>query len=206
MADYWRQSERGAVYRAALDRLVAMGAAYPCFCTRADIAAAARENSSLSLSGFAPLSWRISAGEPANVVVQQPVQAQPQAPAPLPQPNPSDPKAIEDSLGLALDARREIQRDGLVGEQIYGHAGVQAHATVTHQPFRAPPRPDAGRVQFEDERLLVEPARGPGPEFAVQVEADDREPRGEPVDLQLREGGRTESITGDHVSFLPEDG
>jgi glutamyl-Q tRNA(Asp) synthetase len=37
----WRQSERGAVYRAALDRLVAMGAAYPCFCTRADIAAAA---------------------------------------------------------------------------------------------------------------------------------------------------------------------
>ena len=77
----------------------------------ADIAAAARENSSLSLSGFAPLSWRISAGEPENVVVQQPVQAQPQAPAPLPQPNPSDPKAIEDSLGLALDARREIQRD-----------------------------------------------------------------------------------------------
>lgn len=37
----WRQSERGAVYRAALDRLVAMGVAYPCFCTRADIAVAA---------------------------------------------------------------------------------------------------------------------------------------------------------------------
>jgi glutamyl-Q tRNA(Asp) synthetase len=36
----WRQSARGAIYRAALDRLVAMGAAYPCFCTRADIAAA----------------------------------------------------------------------------------------------------------------------------------------------------------------------
>jgi len=36
----WRQSERGPVYRAALDRLVAMGVAYPCFCTRADIAAA----------------------------------------------------------------------------------------------------------------------------------------------------------------------
>jgi glutamyl-Q tRNA(Asp) synthetase len=35
-----RQSERGAVYRAALDRLVAMGVAYPCFCTRSDIAAA----------------------------------------------------------------------------------------------------------------------------------------------------------------------
>ena len=37
----WRQSERGAVHRAALDQLVAMGVAYPCFCTRADIAAAA---------------------------------------------------------------------------------------------------------------------------------------------------------------------
>jgi glutamyl-Q tRNA(Asp) synthetase len=35
-----RQSERGAIYRAALDRLVAQGVAYPCFCTRADIAAA----------------------------------------------------------------------------------------------------------------------------------------------------------------------
>lgn len=37
----WRQSERSAVYAEALDRLVAMGVAYPCFCTRADIAAAA---------------------------------------------------------------------------------------------------------------------------------------------------------------------
>lgn len=36
----WRQSERGAIYRAALGLLVAMGVAYPCFCTRADIAAA----------------------------------------------------------------------------------------------------------------------------------------------------------------------
>jgi len=37
----WRQSQRTPVYAQALDRLVAMGAAYPCFCTRADIAAAA---------------------------------------------------------------------------------------------------------------------------------------------------------------------
>ncbi len=37
----WRQSERSPVYRAALDRLVAIGVAYPCFCRRADIAAAA---------------------------------------------------------------------------------------------------------------------------------------------------------------------
>jgi glutamyl-Q tRNA(Asp) synthetase len=37
----WRQSERGAHYRAALDQLAAMGVAYSCFCTRADIAAAA---------------------------------------------------------------------------------------------------------------------------------------------------------------------
>jgi glutamyl-Q tRNA(Asp) synthetase len=36
----WRQSERTPVYRAALDRLVEIGVAYPCFCTRSDIAAA----------------------------------------------------------------------------------------------------------------------------------------------------------------------
>jgi len=42
----WRQSEHLADYRAALDRLAAMGLLYPCFCTRreiaAEIAAAAR--------------------------------------------------------------------------------------------------------------------------------------------------------------------
>jgi glutamyl-Q tRNA(Asp) synthetase len=37
----WRQSQRSPVYRAALDELVGQGVAYPCFCTRADIAAAA---------------------------------------------------------------------------------------------------------------------------------------------------------------------
>ena len=36
-----RQSERGEAYHAALDKLIACGVAYPCFCTRADIAAAA---------------------------------------------------------------------------------------------------------------------------------------------------------------------
>lgn len=36
-----RQSEHIAEYRAALDRLDAIGVLYPCFCTRADIAAAA---------------------------------------------------------------------------------------------------------------------------------------------------------------------
>ncbi|MGP3696281.1 tRNA glutamyl-Q(34) synthetase GluQRS [Rhodobacter sp. NSM] len=35
-----RQSARGAAYRAALDRLAAMGLTYPCRCTRADIRAA----------------------------------------------------------------------------------------------------------------------------------------------------------------------
>ena len=34
------QSRRGALYQAALDRLIAAGAAYPCACTRSDIAAA----------------------------------------------------------------------------------------------------------------------------------------------------------------------
>lgn len=37
-----RQSERLTVYAAALDRFRAMGLEYPCFCTRADIAAAAQ--------------------------------------------------------------------------------------------------------------------------------------------------------------------
>lgn len=37
----WRQSERLGVYAGALARLRGMGLAYPCFCTRADIAAAA---------------------------------------------------------------------------------------------------------------------------------------------------------------------
>ncbi|AUW59537.1 tRNA glutamyl-Q(34) synthetase GluQRS [Sphingobium sp. SCG-1] len=36
-----RQSDRLPVYAAALDRLKAMGLVYPCFCTRADIAASA---------------------------------------------------------------------------------------------------------------------------------------------------------------------
>ncbi len=35
----WRQSAHLAAYAAALDRLIAMDLAYPCFCTRADIAA-----------------------------------------------------------------------------------------------------------------------------------------------------------------------
>ena len=37
----WRQSERLAVYAAALERLRGEGLLYPCFCTRADIAASA---------------------------------------------------------------------------------------------------------------------------------------------------------------------
>ena len=35
-----RQSERLSLYAEALERLRAMGVVYPCFCTRADIAAA----------------------------------------------------------------------------------------------------------------------------------------------------------------------
>ena len=38
-----RQSERGALYQAALDRLVVQGFAYPCGCTRADIETALHE-------------------------------------------------------------------------------------------------------------------------------------------------------------------
>ncbi len=38
----YRQSERGGRYQAALDRLQQAGLAYPCFCSRAEIAAASR--------------------------------------------------------------------------------------------------------------------------------------------------------------------
>ncbi len=38
----YRQSERGGRYQAALDRLREAGLAYPCFCSRAEIAAAAQ--------------------------------------------------------------------------------------------------------------------------------------------------------------------
>jgi glutamyl-Q tRNA(Asp) synthetase len=42
------QSQRGSLYQAALDRLIAQGAAYPCACSRKDIAAA------LTAQGLAP--------------------------------------------------------------------------------------------------------------------------------------------------------
>jgi glutamyl-tRNA synthetase len=38
----YRQSERGALYAAALDRLRASGRAYPCFCSRAEISQASQ--------------------------------------------------------------------------------------------------------------------------------------------------------------------
>ena len=43
-----RQSEHGAVYRAALDRLIARGVLYPCFCSRAAIA------TEIAVAGAAP--------------------------------------------------------------------------------------------------------------------------------------------------------
>ena len=77
----------------------------------ADIAAAARAESSVSLSGFAPLSWRISEGDAERAAAQPAPALVPAPTAPAPQPGASDPKSVEDSLGLTLDARREIQRD-----------------------------------------------------------------------------------------------
>ena len=75
----------------------------------ADIAAAARDESSITLGGFAPLSWRISEGDEDYAAAEPAPAPTPDAPAPLP--SASDPKSIEDSLGLTFDARREIQRD-----------------------------------------------------------------------------------------------
>jgi len=67
------QSQRGASYQAALDRLVAIGLAYPCGCTRQDIASAMQASGQLperhgervypgtcrdELRGRSPRSWR----------------------------------------------------------------------------------------------------------------------------------------------------
>jgi glutamyl-Q tRNA(Asp) synthetase len=80
-----RQSERGAIYQAALDRLVARGQAYPCACTRRDIDAAviaaggstARGEETVYpgtcraglAPGRAPRAWRLRCGGGASEVV-----------------------------------------------------------------------------------------------------------------------------------------
>jgi glutamyl-Q tRNA(Asp) synthetase len=80
-----RQSERGAIYQAALDRLVARGHAYPCACTRRDIDAAvlaaggstARGEETVYpgtcraglAPGRAPRAWRLRCGGGASDVV-----------------------------------------------------------------------------------------------------------------------------------------
>ena len=73
----WRQSERGAAYAEALDRLEALGVVYACRCTRADIAAAVaaphgpagpiypgtcRERG-LGGGGAEGLAWRLDVGK-----------------------------------------------------------------------------------------------------------------------------------------------
>jgi glutamyl-Q tRNA(Asp) synthetase len=78
-----RQSQRGALYQAALDRLVDTGLAYPCGCTRRDVELAlsaqghvhARHDERVypgtcrnGLNGKPARSWRLKVGEP-----QQPV-------------------------------------------------------------------------------------------------------------------------------------
>lgn len=70
----WFQSQRGDAYRVALDRLLADGLAYPCGCSRQDIARAQAErgitrerNAALpypgtcrhGLHGMAPRAWRL---------------------------------------------------------------------------------------------------------------------------------------------------
>jgi glutamyl-Q tRNA(Asp) synthetase len=78
------QSARGALYQAALDRLVAAANAYPCGCTRRDIeqALAAAGHAHVrheervypgtcrdGLHGKPPRAWRIKAGDEASPVV-----------------------------------------------------------------------------------------------------------------------------------------
>jgi glutamyl-Q tRNA(Asp) synthetase len=62
-----RQSERAPVYAAALDRLRAMGLAYPCTCTRRDIAAAlAAPQEDAPLPGVYPGTCRGRTDAPAG--------------------------------------------------------------------------------------------------------------------------------------------
>lgn len=74
----WRQSERGAAYRAALDRLDERGLLYPCFATRSEIANAVAGKTSHAIdpddapvypglwrgAARAEVARRIEAGEP----------------------------------------------------------------------------------------------------------------------------------------------
>ncbi len=60
-----RQSEHFAVYRAAADRLSAMGLLYPCFATRAEIAKAAAANPDARDPDGAPLYPGLYRGYPA---------------------------------------------------------------------------------------------------------------------------------------------
>lgn len=48
-AGIYRQSERTAVYKELVDKLVASGAAYPCFCTDEEIDAMKAEAEALKL-------------------------------------------------------------------------------------------------------------------------------------------------------------
>lgn len=81
-----RQSSRGALYRAALDHLIAQGRSYPCGCSRKDIEAAlqaagiARERHQAAvypgtcrperggLKGQAPRAWRFAIAPPNGLV------------------------------------------------------------------------------------------------------------------------------------------
>jgi glutamyl-tRNA synthetase len=64
----YRQSERGGGYRAALDRLRDAGLVYPCFCSRAEIAAAAQAPHGPADDGprYPGTCRRLSAGEVAS--------------------------------------------------------------------------------------------------------------------------------------------
>lgn len=68
----WRQSERGAAYAGALDQLRAQGLAYPCFCTRADIAAAASAPHGPEGALYPGTCRHLSAAERADRLATQP--------------------------------------------------------------------------------------------------------------------------------------
>jgi glutamyl-Q tRNA(Asp) synthetase len=65
-APLWRQSDHLADYAAALDKLIADGLAYPCFCTRADIAASLAAPHGPSGAAYPGTCRRLSAEERAE--------------------------------------------------------------------------------------------------------------------------------------------
>jgi glutamyl-Q tRNA(Asp) synthetase len=104
-----RQSTRFAAYRAALDALDAQGLLYPCFCTRADIAAASQAPHGPEGAHYTGTCRKLSSDERATRI------------------------ASGDAYALRLDAARAATHVGALSfeEQGSGPSGETGHIEVT---------------------------------------------------------------------------